>query len=210
MRKSYFLTLFVIPLLLVACSSGEEVVTNPLLGKWELISVQNKQGEIESAKEGEHYYMTFFPDKITMGDNSAAVIDYAVEDKSVTVTVVGINKKKGEQKVMRIQLLEGDQIKWEPDDNAGMSLILRRVNDAEKDSSVTGIIGQFGGKKCAYDVLDFRSGGKIYIKVLGSELPGTYEVDGDKISIMANGEGIVFTRSGDVLDGGIAGKCSRL
>ena len=88
--------------------------------------------------------------------------------------------------------------------------LFSRLDNAEESSSSMGIIGKFGGKNCIYDVLDFRSGGKVYIKVFGNEIPGTYAVDGEKLSVLANGAGAVFTKNGDVLDGGITGKCSRL
>ena len=95
-------------------------------------------------------------------------------------------------------------------DFEGEALSLTRLDGAREDSGSTELIGKFGGKGCIYDALDFRSGGKVYINALGSEIPGTYELDGDKVIVMANGEGAVFTRSGDVLDAGRAGKCSRL
>ncbi|MFV1985406.1 MAG: hypothetical protein ACC657_17795 [Thiohalomonadales bacterium] len=95
-------------------------------------------------------------------------------------------------------------------DFEGKVLSLTRLDSTREDSGSTKLIGKFGGKGCIYDALDFRSGGKVYIIAFGSEIPGTYELDGNKVIVMSNGESAVFTRSGDVLDAGIAGKCSRL
>ena len=44
---------------------------------------------------------------------------------------------------------------------------------------------------------DFRSGGKVYVSFRSNEKVGTYEVDGDKVSITIDGESVVFTRAAD-------------
>lgn len=38
----------------------------------------------------------------------------------------------------------------------------------------------------------------------------SYEVDGNRVSVMTGSEGVVFTKNGNFLDGGIAGVCAKL
>jgi hypothetical protein len=66
----------------------------------------------------------------------------------------------------------------------------------------TGISGDYGGEECPYQKISFKSDGTAYITMLGSEISAPYKVDGDKISIMAQGTGVVLTRNGDVLEAG--------
>ena len=135
MRKVFIVGLFVIQMLLVACSSGDEVVGNPLLGIWEMESRQDqKTGEVVLPKEGEHGYVLFFPDKMVMDEpggkeTTMTVLGYAVEDGRVEVTIEGVRRKKGEQIIIQFQLLENDRIKWEIDD-VEETMILRRVGAA--------------------------------------------------------------------------------
>lgn len=43
--------------------------------------------------------------------------------------------------------------------------------------------------------LDFRSGGKVFVKKGSDEKAGTFEVDGDKVTIVVDGQSAVFTLS---------------
>lgn len=73
------------------------------------------------------------------------------------------------------------------------------------------IAGVYGGKSCIYQRLEFKEGGKLYITVAGMEFPADYEVDGDRVSFSdGQGRGIVFTRQGNALHGGLAGICNKL
>lgn len=45
--------------------------------------------------------------------------------------------------------------------------------------------------------LDFRSGGKVFLTRDGEEKVGTFEVDGDKVTIVVDGHSTVLTRSSD-------------
>ena len=88
--------------------------------------------------------------------------------------------------------------------------LLTRLDDASKQANSTGIIGTYGGSKCVYQNMEFNEGGKLYISMSGIQIPATYEVDGNRVSVIAGGEGIVFTKNGNSLDGGIAGVCTKL
>lgn len=74
-----------------------------------------------------------------------------------------------------------------------------------------GMSGDYGGPKCIYNKISFKSGGKMTVAFMGIEMPGEYKVDGNKVMIRsADGRGLVFTRDGDTLHGGIAGQCVKL
>jgi len=74
-----------------------------------------------------------------------------------------------------------------------------------------GLNGDYGGPNCIYQKVSFKSGGKMSFSVFGMEMPGTYSVEGDKVVVQSpDGRGLVFTRKGDTLDGGMAGRCIKL
>lgn len=113
--------------------SGDEAVGNPLLGKWESESMQDKNGEVVLPKEGEKAYIEFFPSKIVTWEDggkirNTAVLDYAVEDRQVVVTT----ERNGEQSVVPVQLLKGDRIKL-GDGTGAEGTIMRRVGDASSE-----------------------------------------------------------------------------
>jgi len=93
-------------------------------------------------------------------------------------------------------------------DFEGEALSLTRLDSAGEDSDDTGINGKYVCQG-VYDWLEFKDGGKVYISAAGMEIPATYEVDGDRISVTADGEGVVYTKRGDALDGGRLGTCSK-
>lgn len=77
--------------------------------------------------------------------------------------------------------------------------------------------GDWGGKDCGWlSRISFRKGGQAYITyATGMEMPATWRVDGDKVSLGFANAGIVFTRHGDVLQGTLGGaigamSCRRL
>ena len=88
--------------------------------------------------------------------------------------------------------------------------LLTRLDDSGKQETSTGIIGTYGGSKCVYQNMEFNEGGKLYISMSGIQIPATYEVDGNRVSVIAGGKGIVFTKNGNSLDGGIVGVCTKL
>lgn len=65
-----------------------------------------------------------------------------------------------------------------------------------------GISGDYGGEDCLYQKLTFKKDGTAYITMFGSEISAPYKVDGDKVSIIVQGAGLVFTKKGDVLEAG--------
>lgn len=78
-----------------------------------------------------------------------------------------------------------------------------------------GISGDYGGPNCGlFQKISFRSGGVVYLTLMGTEMSGQYRVDGDKISLtIPNEAGIVLTRKGSALEGTMAGEtyvCNRL
>ena len=80
-----------------------------------------------------------------------------------------------------------------------------------KASASTSVVGVYGGKDCVYQKLEFKEGGRVYVSVAGMEFPAEYEVDGSRILFTdGQGRGIVFTKEGDALYGGLAGICTRL
>ena len=67
----------------------------------------------------------------------------------------------------------------------------------------TGISGDYGGEDCLYQKLSFKKDGTAYITMFGSEISAPYKVDGDKVSVIVQGAGLVFTKKGDVLEAGL-------
>lgn len=68
-----------------------------------------------------------------------------------------------------------------------------------------GISGEYGGEECIYDKMDFRGDGSVYITVFGTEQKGEYTVDGDKVTVGAGGQGLVFNKKGNALVATIGG-----
>jgi len=67
--------------------------------------------------------------------------------------------------------------------------------------SGTGLQGDYGGPDCLYERLTFRGGGKMTFSFMGMEMPGDYEVDGDRVFVRGgDGRAISFTRNGDALE----------
>lgn len=67
-----------------------------------------------------------------------------------------------------------------------------------------GVSGDYGGPDCSpYQKISLKSNGTAYITMFGSEVSAPYKIDGDKVSIIAQGAaGLVFTRKGDALEAG--------
>lgn len=52
------------------------------------------------------------------------------------------------------------------------------------------------------DKVEFRSGGRMYLTIMGSTVAGQYETDGDRVILRTNNQAIVLVRDGDTLQGG--------
>jgi hypothetical protein len=78
----------------------------------------------------------------------------------------------------------------------------------------SGLAGEYGGDECLYDKIAFTGGDTAYITFFGTEQPGTYRADGDRVIVTASsGEALVFTRNGRNLESGVLGEtmvCSPL
>ena len=79
----------------------------------------------------------------------------------------------------------------------------------------SGISGAYGGQGCKpYEKFTFKNDGTVYIAILGSEVPGKYVVDGDRVSVSVPGRpGIVFLNKGGALATSILGQkivCNKL
>lgn len=64
----------------------------------------------------------------------------------------------------------------------------------------SGMSGEYGGGNCMYEKLSFKSDGTVYMTMMGMEQSMQYKVDGDKVSVGPGGQGIVFTKKGDLLE----------
>lgn len=54
--------------------------------------------------------------------------------------------------------------------------------------------------------IDFQAGDKALVTAMGATVEGTYKVEGDKVTVYANGKNVVLTKDGDgVLNGGPLG-----
>lgn len=71
-------------------------------------------------------------------------------------------------------------------------------------SSFAGCGGMSGTWKEAEgdDKVEFRSGGRMYLTIMGSTVAGQYETDGDRVILRTNNQAIVLVRDGDTLQGG--------
>jgi hypothetical protein len=80
-------------------------------------------------------------------------------------------------------------------------------------SCTPGVQGVYACEGSILDAIRLESGGKAYVSATmfgqTSEKAGTYTVDGDKVSIVIDGESTVFTLKGKTLDGGgMVGRCT--
>jgi hypothetical protein len=76
-----------------------------------------------------------------------------------------------------------------------------------------GVEGVYACQGSILDAIRLESGGKAYVSATmfgqTSEKAGTYSVDGDKVSIVIDGQSTVFTLKGKTLNGGgIGGQCT--
>jgi hypothetical protein len=76
-----------------------------------------------------------------------------------------------------------------------------------------GVQGVYACQGSLLDAVRLESGGKAYVSATmfgqTSEKAGTYSVDGDKVSIVIDGQSTVFTLNGKTLDGGgLVGRCT--
>lgn len=68
-----------------------------------------------------------------------------------------------------------------------------------------GLDGTYRGE--GEDKIEFKDGGKVYVTMWPAPtLAGTYDVDGDKVIVTVNDQSIVFTLSGQTLEGGPFGQ----
>ena len=79
----------------------------------------------------------------------------------------------------------------------------------------SGISGDYGGDDCAiFQKLSFRKNGALFVTAMGTEIGGKYKVDGDKVTLIVEGEsGVVLTRKGNTLEGSVLGQtftCKKL
>jgi hypothetical protein len=74
--------------------------------------------------------------------------------------------------------------------------------------------GDYTCKDGLLESLKLKSGGKAYVTMgmFGQKIEkaGTYTVDGDKVNVVIDGDSMLFTKSGKVLNGGdMFGKCTK-
>lgn len=91
----------------------------------------------------------------------------------------------------------------------GKKVLKRQNNSNDQKESTETIAGIYGGSNCVYQHMEFKKGGNLYITMGGIQIPASYVVDEDRVSVTVNGEGIVFVKRGNTLDGGIAGICKK-
>lgn len=72
------------------------------------------------------------------------------------------------------------------------------------------LLGRYGGIDCQWGALEFSKNNKVYIETI-YKVSGTFEVDGKNVIVKGQGmPDVVFTRNGNILDGGIIGKCEKI
>lgn len=72
------------------------------------------------------------------------------------------------------------------------------------------ILGRYGGNDCQWGALEFGKNKKVYIETI-YKVAGTFEVDGKNVIVKGQGmPEVVFTKNGNILDGGILGKCEKI
>jgi hypothetical protein len=76
-----------------------------------------------------------------------------------------------------------------------------------------GVEGNYACKDGVLSSVQLKSGGKAYVTmgIFGQEIEkgGTYTVDDDKVNVVIDGESMLFTASGNTLNGGeMFGKCT--
>jgi len=201
--KTRLIVVAVLLLTMISCSKTPEQL---LVGNW-----QGGEGTFEFFKDGS-LVMTFneapAPGVDSVNGSWAVPEEGKIE---LTISVFGeANTKSGS-----FNFSDNDTLNLVDDQNGKVDSFTRIAssgNSGKARASASGsVAGIYGGKGCIYDKMELKEDGKIYVTAFGMEFPGTYEVDGDRISFTdGQGQGIVFRRKGDALDGGIAGICNRL
>lgn len=70
----------------------------------------------------------------------------------------------------------------------------------------SGLSGKYVSENGIADMsFEFQSGGKVMVEAMGSKAEGSYKVEGDQVTVYANGQNMVLTKSGDSLTGGPMG-----
>ena len=201
--KTRIIAVAVLLLIMISCTKTPEQM---LVGNW-----QGEEGTMEFFKDGS-MIMTFMKAPAP-GVNSVKGSWAAPEEGkiAITISVFGeTNTKSGS-----FNFSDDDTLNLVDDNNGVVDSFTRIASSGDsgkaKASSSSSVVGLYGGKGCVYDRMELKEDGKIYVTAFGMEFPGTYEVDGDRVSFTdGQGQGIVFRKKGDALDGGIAGVCNRM
>lgn len=91
----------------------------------------------------------------------------------------------------------------------GNTVLLRRLGSAEEDPGSADIAGRYDCDGML-DWLELSGSGNSYISFMGiKEIAATYEIDGNRVIVTANGKNEVFTRSGDTLNYGKMSTCTK-
>lgn len=77
----------------------------------------------------------------------------------------------------------------------GLILTLAACGGGSLEGKYTGTVPTDFGPRSA--TLDFRSGGKVFATQGSDEKAGTFEVDGEKVTVIIDGHSTVFTRGSD-------------
>ena len=80
-------------------------------------------------------------------------------------------------------------------------ITLTRINESSSITSSSSIVGVYGGPNCPFPFKDMEltENGKLYTTFAGLQTPYSYEVDGNRVVIYMDGEGLVVTRNGNSL-----------
>lgn len=198
--------IFTVALLLLATVACSKTPDQMLVGNWQA----EKGINIEYFEDGG--LAIRYPKEIAPGLDTLEGTWTVQGDETLTMTITAMGAS--ETNTVTFRFPDGDTV--EITDEKGVVDSMTRIaasGETAKPRAVSSgsVVGVYGGKGCVYEKMELKDNGKIYVTAFGTEFPGAYEVDGDRVLFTdAQGQGIVFKRKGDALDGGIAGVCTRI
>ncbi len=99
----------------------------------------------------------------------------------------------------------------------GDKIVCRKGGGSGKDKSAgkapKSLTAAYGGVACMFDKMDFSDDGKVTFFMDNEQHPGTYSMNGDEVTVQAQGGAVVFTLDGDNLEATVEGQkavCSKL
>lgn len=182
-------------LIIISCTQNPE---ESILGKWELNRESNGARIFYEFKENNNLIVSMPPETLTAS--------WYLKDDGIFIPSSG----KGDKDITLPYRFTGKN-SLEITDTDGQIMKFTKMDLSSESTDSNGVVGEYACQSPVYSSIYLSESGKAYIRMSGMEIPGTYEVDGNKVLLSYRDKGIVFTNNNGILDGGsIAGICSKV